>query len=277
MLVASISSAALIVLALIIPAWTAPALPGARLTDLGAQPRTDRDGDPLPSAAAMRLGTVRYRQDERIERIAYTPDGRFVVTSNGKLGLQVWDARDGRKVRRLELGGDDIRDFALSPDGKTVAVICSALDRKKRMLVYRLICIDFVACSEITRIETGQDHGALRLAFAPDGKTVATIGNTVRFWDAASGKLSFETRLGQELREIAFSPDAASHLVAVSNPTVHLWNVADRREERQFNDPEGSSSSCLAFSPDGKVLAKPAGYEGAIQLGASPMEDHSNV
>jgi hypothetical protein len=159
MRVARISSEALVVLALIIRAWTAPALPGERPTDLGAQHSTDRAGDPLPSAAAMRLGTVRYRQDERIERIAYTPDGRFVVTTNGKLGLQVWDARDGRKVRRLDLGGDDIRDFALSPDGKAVAAICSGLDRKKRMFVYRLIFIDFVAGSEITRIETGQTTG----------------------------------------------------------------------------------------------------------------------
>ena len=276
MRVARVSAAALVVVALIIQAWSAPALPGARHTDLVAQRRTDRDGESLPAAAAMRLGTVRYRQDERIERIAYKPDGRFVVTTNGKLGLQVWDARDGRKVRRLDLGGDDIRDFAVSPDGKTLAAMCFGLDRKKRMLVHRLIFTDFVAGSEIRRIEKGQDYAASRLAFAPDGKTGATIGNMLRFWDVASGKLSFEANLGRELREIAFSPDVASHLVAVSHETVHLWNVADRREERQFKDPECSSSSCLAFSPDGKMLVKTTGFEGAIQLwrvaDGSPLE-----
>jgi len=215
----------------------------------------------------MRLGTVRYRQDERIERIAYSPDGRFVVTGNGKLGLQVWDARDGRKVRQLDLGVDNLRDFAFSPDGKTLAATCFGLDRQKRLLVHRLIFTDFASGREIKGTEGGQDHTALRLAFEPDGKTIATIGDMLRFWDVASGKLSLEANLGREqLREIAFSPDAASHLVAVSDETVHLWNLVARREERQLKDPDGSSSSCLAFSPDGKTLAKPAGFEGAIQL-----------
>jgi WD40 repeat protein len=267
MRVARIRSAARGVLALGILAWTSPVLLAAGQTERDAQLRTDRHGDPLPSGATMRLGTVRYRQDEQIERIAYSPDGRYVVTDNGKLGLQVWDARDGRKVRRLDLDVDRIHDFAFSPDGKTLVTACFGLDRQKRLVVHRLIFIDFASGREIARAEGGQDHAAMKLAFAPDGKTIATIGNTLRFWDVASGKLSFEANLGRkQLRGIAFSPDAASHLVAVSSETVQVWNVADRREERQLKDPERSSSSCLAFSPDGKTLVRPAGYEGAIRL-----------
>jgi WD40 repeat protein len=267
MRVARIRFAARGVLALGILAWTSPVLLAAGQTERDAQLRTDRHGDPLPSGAAMRLGTVRYRQDERIERIAYSPDGRYVVTDNGNLGLQVWDARDGRKVRRLDLDVERIHDFAFSPDGKTLVAACLGLDRQKRLVVHRVIFTDFASGREIARIEGGQDHAALKLAFAPDGKTIATIGDTLRCWDVASGKLSFEADLGRaQLREIAFSPDAASHLVAVSNETVQLWNVIDRREERQLKDPEGASSSCLAFSPDGKLLAKAAGFEGAVQL-----------
>ena len=43
-----------------------PASPAANL---------DRYGDPLPPGAVMRLGTVKYRQDSPIYRIAYAPDG----------------------------------------------------------------------------------------------------------------------------------------------------------------------------------------------------------
>ncbi len=217
----------------------------------------------------MRLGTLRYRQDERIERIAYSSDGRFVVTDNGKAGLQVWDAWDGRKVRSINLGLDPIRDMAFSPDGKLIATAGFVLDQKLRLLVHRLIFTDFATGRQIMSSEGGEEHAATKIAFAPDGKTIATVNDsdTLRFWDVASGNLSFETSFERErLSGIQFSPDIASHLLAVSGQTVHLWNVENRREERQLGQPDGSVVSCLAFSRDGKTLVTPVGFEGAIQV-----------
>ena len=63
-------------------------------------PRTDRYGDPLPPGAAMRLGTVRFRQFPHINHVVYSPDSQLVVTDTEESYLQVWDARDGRKLRR---------------------------------------------------------------------------------------------------------------------------------------------------------------------------------
>src|SRR5437867_851923 len=71
-------------------------------------PRTDRYGDPLPPGAAMRLGTVRYRHEHSIDHLAYSPDGRSVVTSDGRRHLQVWDTRDGRKLRQLDAGVETV-------------------------------------------------------------------------------------------------------------------------------------------------------------------------
>jgi len=83
--------------------------------------RTDRYGDSLPTGAAMRLGTVRFRQTLFVKHIAYSPDGQFVVTHNEHRHLQIWDARDGRKLREIDAGIESIRDFAISPDGKLIA------------------------------------------------------------------------------------------------------------------------------------------------------------
>ena len=60
-------------------------------------------GDPLPPGAAMRLGTVRFRQAPMIRHIVYSPDGRLVVTDSGQNILLVSDARDGRTVRQARL------------------------------------------------------------------------------------------------------------------------------------------------------------------------------
>src|SRR5262245_35504641 len=97
-----------VVLALGALAWAGPGPSGPM--------RTDRYGDPLPPGAAMRLGTARYRHEHYIEHLAYTPDGRSVVTSDGRRHLQVWDARDGRRLRQLDAGIEAVRDFAVSPD-----------------------------------------------------------------------------------------------------------------------------------------------------------------
>ena len=274
---------AMAVMPLGVSAWTVPSILVARqeAKPAGAEstaappsaqqpraPRTDRYGDPLPPGAAMRLGTVRYRQDERIERIAYSPDGRFVVTDNGKLGLQVWDARDGRKVRQLGFGWDVLHDFAFAPDGKLLATAGFVFDREQRLVIQGLIFTDFATGRQLTKSEGGRENTVMSLAFAPDGKTLATISDDqLRLWDVASGKSSFTTRFERErLTSIAFSPEAASHVLAVSGRTVHLWNVADHCEERRIGDSQGSRVSCLTFSPDGKTLAMVDGNDATVQL-----------
>ena len=42
--------------------------------------RRDLYGDPLPAGAVLRMGTVRYRQESPIYHIAYTANGKYVVT-----------------------------------------------------------------------------------------------------------------------------------------------------------------------------------------------------
>src|ERR1700716_3064931 len=85
----------------------------------GAQnkPLTDLYGDPLPSGASTRLGTVRFRNSNKCESLAYTPDGRFVVCG-GVGGVVVWEAATGKEVRRL---GTELPDpggaASLSADG----------------------------------------------------------------------------------------------------------------------------------------------------------------
>ena len=82
---------------------------------------TDHYGDPLPSGAALRLGTVRFRQLGFIRHIAYSPTSELVVTDSSENYLWVWDARDGRKLRQIEPVLNPIGGFAFSPDGKLIA------------------------------------------------------------------------------------------------------------------------------------------------------------
>ena len=59
--------------------------------------RLDASGDPLPPGALWRLGTLRLNAGGSVEFLAFTPDGKSLISSGPGSGLQVWDATTGRK------------------------------------------------------------------------------------------------------------------------------------------------------------------------------------
>ncbi len=54
-------------------------------------PNLDLYGDPLPSGAITRFGTIRHRQEAPIYRIEFTRDDKLIVTDGDDGQLRVWD------------------------------------------------------------------------------------------------------------------------------------------------------------------------------------------
>ena len=80
--------------------------PIAKATPSATPPKLDLYGDPLPSGATMRFGTIRHRQEAPIYRIEFTRDGKFVVTDGDDGKLRVWDANNGKLIRSFHVGID---------------------------------------------------------------------------------------------------------------------------------------------------------------------------
>jgi RNA polymerase sigma factor (sigma-70 family) len=223
-------------------------------------PRTDRYGDPLPPGAAMRLGTVRFRQFPYICHVVYSPDGQLIATDTEEGYLQVWDPRDGRKLRRIDVGLYQTRDFAFSPDGKRIAAAGFGFEPERNRWWCQLNLIDVEKGQQVRRGEW--DPTSIRkVAYAPDGMTIATRSDdgTLQLWDVAAEKLLHRERLGDQRNSsssIAFSPNAASHLLAIaSDRVIHLWDAARLRDARTIAVEGEHPPTGLAFSPDGTTLA----------------------
>jgi RNA polymerase sigma factor (sigma-70 family) len=83
-------------------------------------PRADRAGDPLPAGVAERFGTVRFRQADAIQLLAFSPDGKMLATAGGWADPHVylWDAATGKELHRFELQATSL---AFSPGGEMLA------------------------------------------------------------------------------------------------------------------------------------------------------------
>ncbi|MFE1744556.1 NB-ARC domain-containing protein [Coleofasciculus sp. H7-2] len=97
----------------------------------------------------------------------------------------------------------------------------------------------------------------LSVAFSPNGKLLATAGETgeIHLWQVADMKplLTCKTHL-RWILSIAFSPDGQILASSSDDRTVKLWDVRDGKCLRTL---EGHSSWVwsIAFSPDGQILA----------------------
>ena len=102
------------------------------------------------------------------------------------------------------------------------------------------------------------------LAYAPDGKTLATAGDvTVRLWDIAAGK---DRHLfgGCGAYSVAMAPDGKTLAGAISHPGgyhLFLWDLGSGAERHDL----GGAPMVAAFAPDGKTLAA-AGPSGKVHL-----------
>jgi RNA polymerase sigma factor (sigma-70 family) len=224
----------------------------------------DRDGDPLPRGAILRIGSAHFRQGDLLRAAAYSPDGQ-TLTTIGSLGLiRTWDARTG-KPHETFLGA------SLNAPREPVNVV-SANGRfaagyelpSARSLADGRITLWGLADGSIRKsLAVPENYEILALAVSNDGSRLAASRasqvDPLLVWDVPTGKpprcLPAAGWGGQpSFLRIALSPHGKLVAGFDSHPTIRLWDV-ESSEERRPLSMEGAQFSALAFSGDGLRLA----------------------
>ncbi|MEJ5340212.1 MAG: protein kinase [Thermogutta sp.] len=181
-----------------------------------------------------------------VTSVAFSPNGRQVLTGSRDNTARLWDAATGKELRRFEGHTEAVLSVAVSPDGRQV--LTGSADKTARLW-------DAATGKELRRFE-GHTEAVLSVAFSPDGRQVLTGSddNTARLWDAATGKelRRFEGHTDW-VTSVAFSPDGRQVLTGSRDNTARLWDAATGEELRRF---EGHILPVLsvAFSPDGRQV-----------------------
>ncbi|HYT90470.1 MAG TPA: hypothetical protein VEL76_17320 [Gemmataceae bacterium] len=215
----------------------------------------------LPAGALLRLRTAAGADAPKypdhpacVAFVAFTSDGKAIISANRHEGVRHWDAATGKELARWRDRGAELWAAAMAPDGRKV-VWGPGWNR-------RLYIWDPAGAKKPSELAVSEDKGKA-LAFSPDGKLLAGgksryEDGVVSVWDWPAGTKRHQLRLKLgDVMALAFSPDG-SILACGAIGGVRLWDVKTGRELRTL---PARSACALAFSPDSKLLVTPHGNE----------------
>ena len=200
---------------------------------------------------------------DRIEDIAYSPDGTILAVAAGN-GIWLYDAQTGHQLAQCAGHIDKVLNIAFRPDGKTLASVGIGHDQTVR----------------IWDVHTGRNlrtfkYKAWDVAFSPDGKTIVCGGSPHKVYllDADTGKLirTFTGHKGSgfHVQNVEFSPDGKTIAGMGFGPNRSLWvwdaNTRKLLQTLTVEPHDGFFLQNFAFSPDGSMIAS-GGAPGTISL-----------
>jgi WD40 repeat protein/tRNA A-37 threonylcarbamoyl transferase component Bud32 len=219
------------------------------------------------------------QHNDAVLRVALSPDGRTLASTTVEKGMiYFWDLATGNQTHSFR-APNWLRGFAFSPDGKTLATGDGTGSK---------VHLWDVATGTKIRSLIGHTNWIRCVAFSPDGKILASVGDDgwLKLWNPATGEYlrGVHSHSGNA-RNVAFSPDGGSVAVAGYNPpdpairlagNLIVRDVATLSQERCFTpqNQDVSPISCIAYSPDGKLLAAGC-MDGLVRIwNANTTQEH---
>jgi WD40 repeat protein len=187
--------------------------------------------------------------------MAFTSNGRFLLTTREETSAGLWDTATGKPVGPALVHRGPVLAVAVSPDGKRL--LTGSADRTAKLWD--------AATGRRLGNSLRHDSAVRRVAFSPDGRTLLTVcwdmthfddeGDARgQLWDAATGKPRGPTlRHHGAIGVAAFSRDGSRVLLGGPDQLASVWDAAT-------GQPAGPPTPVIpwvataAFSPDGRSV-----------------------
>ena len=198
--------------------------------------------------------------------ICFSPDGRWIASTDGKKDVTVQDTETGQVRCNLTKHPSQVTALGFDPDGKRLAVGFGEQ-------------IKIWSWAEGREVVSIAGRGYLSaLAFSPDGAKLAVVGTGPpdaatglfqpgfgQVWEAASGKLLFNLpRNNLPTVAVAFSPDGSRLATSSWDQTARLVDASNGKELFALLG-HSSYVSAVGFSPDGSRLVT-GSFDNTVKL-----------
>ncbi|MGQ0774633.1 MAG: nSTAND1 domain-containing NTPase [Pseudonocardiales bacterium] len=250
-------------------AVTAMALaPDGRTLITGSADRTVIRWDLTDLAQPRQLGSPLTGHAGAVSSVTLASDGHTLATGDGDGAVILWDVTDRAQPRQLGPLLNNVADrivaVTFAPGGRVLAtstvgdtVLWDLTDPAQPHPLGPALPLAQPLVSQASLV--------LSVAFAPDGRTLATsthTGATV-LWDVTNPAQPRPlgpplTGHTSEVNAVAFAPDGRTLTTGSADGTVILWDLADPVQPQLLGPPLVGHDDwvwSVAFAPDGRTLA----------------------
>jgi eukaryotic-like serine/threonine-protein kinase len=158
--------------------------------------------------------------------LAFSKDGRVLVTSTAYGHITLWRMPDGTRLtnyssRQMWTIGTD---FTTTPDLSLAAYAMGSWIR----------VVDLRDGTNLWTKKAATDESITALAFSPDGRTLASGAgfrkSDIRLWDVATGKgIGRLAGHASWVSSLVFWPDGKKLASSSADQTIRVWDVASRK------------------------------------------------
>ena len=200
---------------------------------------------------------------EGIGSVAFSPDGKSIVSGGVDGTLRIWDAATGVALGE-PLSGHEVGPFVgiesvtFSRDGSRI--LSGGGDGTLRFW-------DAVSGAPLGEPILLHQGGIANLALSPDGSRFVSVAldGTLRVWDATTATPLGEPFHGREIwvGSVDFSPDGSRIVSAGSDNIVRVWDSVLGELLREFPRRHEGLGILATFSPDGSRIVS-GGSDGTL-------------
>lgn len=203
-----------------------------------------------PTATPVRPGSIIYTykgHSEQILTVAWSSDGKRIVSGSRDTTVQVWDALTGKHAQVYRGHTNGVPAVAWSPDSKYVA----SASWDKTVQVWN------ASTAEPIFTYHGHSAQATSVTWSPDGKYIASGSSdkSVQIWNALTGAVLF-TYHGHTagVTVVAWSPDGSRIASGSTDKSVQIRDAASGKLLFSYHGHTDEITG-ITWSPDSKYIA----------------------